>query len=119
MKTAEQVTTNGRAVFYAVLWSDFRKAALELGWALALHGSMASDMDIMAMPWTEEAKPTEELVKAISDRIGRTVWSDTHFKPHFDKPHGRIVYTFCISGDFYIDLSVICPASLVSFYSEP
>lgn len=119
MKTTEQVTTNGRAVFYAVLWSDFRKAALELGWALALHGSMASDMDIMAMPWTEEAKPTEELVKAISDRIGRTVWIDTHFKPHFNKPHGRIVYTFCISGDFYIDLSVICPASLVSSYSEP
>ena len=39
MKTTEQVTTNGRAVFYAVLWSDFRKAALELGWALALHGT--------------------------------------------------------------------------------
>jgi hypothetical protein len=114
MKDKSQVTTNGRAVFYAVLWEDFRKTALDLGWALALHGSMASDMDIMAMPWIQDASPVNELVKAISDRIGRTAWSDTHLEPHYGKPHGRIVYTFGISGDFYIDLSIICPASLIS-----
>ena len=49
------VTTNGRAVFYAVMWEDLRNAALDVGWALALHGSLNSDMDIMAMPWVEDA----------------------------------------------------------------
>ena len=66
MKDREYVTTNGRAVFYATLWEDFRKAALDCGWALGLHGSLASDMDIMAMAWTEEAKPVEQLLKALS-----------------------------------------------------
>jgi len=107
MKHKDEITTNGRAVFYAVLWPDFRSAALELGWALALHGSMSSDMDIMGMPWTEDARPVEELVEKISDCIGHTVWKDYHLEPHYGKPHGRIVYTFAISGDWYLDLSII------------
>lgn len=108
-----EVTTNGRAVFYAVLWNDFRQKALDIGWALALHGSMSSDMDIMAMPWTENAKPLSELISSISDCIGGTIWKDSHYKPYYDKPHNRIVYTFSISGDFYIDLSVMCPKELL------
>lgn len=113
MKDRTEVITNGRAVFYSVIWNDFRQKALELGWALALHGSMASDMDIMAMPWTEEARPLPELINAISDSIGETIWKDSHSKPYYDKPHNRIVYTFSISGDFYIDLSVMCPKTLL------
>lgn len=112
-KDKTEVLTNGRAVFYATLWNDFRQKALELGWALALHGSMSSDMDIMAMPWIEEAKPVSELIKSISDSIGNTIWKDSHFIPYYDKPHSRIVYTFSICGDFYIDLSIMCPKSLL------
>lgn len=55
MKSRESVTTNGRAAFYASLWEDLRNAAMDYGWALGLHGSLASDMDIMAMPWTDDA----------------------------------------------------------------
>jgi len=106
-KQKEEIDTNGRAVFYAVLWPSFRKAAIDCGWGLALHGSMESDMDLMAMPWVEDAKPVEELVKAISDCIGGTIWKDHHFTPFLGKPHGRIVYTLSIVGDFYIDLSVM------------
>ena len=45
-KDRESVTTNGRAAFYACMWDDFRQAAMDCGWALGLHGSLASDMDI-------------------------------------------------------------------------
>lgn len=60
-KRKEEITTEGRAVFYTVLWPSFRKAAIECGWSLGLHGSMASDMDIMGMPWTEDAKSVGDL----------------------------------------------------------
>lgn len=109
MKDKKEVTTNGRAVFYCVLWESFRKAGLNCGWALALHGSMASDMDMMAMPWTEDAKPVEELIKALSDCIDNTIWKDHHFIPFYGKPHNRVVYTLSIFSDFYIDLSIIQP----------
>lgn len=109
-KNKEEINPNGRAVFYTVFWESFRKAAIERGWALAMHGSMASDMDMMAMPWTEEARPVEELIQALSDCIGKTVWKTSHFVPHHGKPHGRVVYTLSVYSDYYIDLSIL-PAS--------
>lgn len=109
MKDKEDITTNGRAVFYAVLWPSFRKAALNCGWSIALHGSMANDMDMMAMPWAEEASDVETFTSAISECIGKTIWKEKHSIAFTDKPHGRIVYTMSIMGDFYIDLSIITP----------
>jgi hypothetical protein len=109
MKTKDDVKTEGKPVFYAVLYSSMRKAALECGYALALHGSLHSDMDLMAMAWVEDAKPVEELVKAIDDCVGGTVWKDFKFKDRTDKPHGRTTFTISILGDYHIDLSVIPP----------
>lgn len=109
MKNADEVNPNGRPVFYAVLYNDFRKAALECGYALALHGSMARDMDLIAVAWNEDAASVETLVKRISDCIGETVWKDHHLNTAETKPHGRISYTLSIMGEWFIDLSVIPP----------
>lgn len=106
-KDREQVTTNGRAVFYTIMWPGFRNAALNCGWSLGLHGSMSSDMDIMAMPWTEDAKPVEELIKSLSDCIDSDLWKESHLEPFVGKPHGRVVYTLSIFSDFYVDISVM------------
>lgn len=107
MKSREHVVTNGRAVFYACMWEDFRKAALNCGWALGLHGSLNSDMDIMAMPWIEECKSVEEMIIALEDcltkpdeRIFKTTRSN-------DKPNNRVVYTIHIFSDFYLDINII------------
>jgi hypothetical protein len=107
MKSREHVITNGRAVFYASLWPDLKNAALDCGWALGLHGSLNSDMDIMAMPWTEEAKPITELIKALEGCF--TIPEGTYFpfKRSENKPNGRVVYTLHIFSEFYIDLNVI------------
>lgn len=109
MKNSNEVNPNGRPVFYAVLYNDFRKVALECGYALALHGSMARDMDIIAVAWQEDALPVESLVKKISDCIGETVWKDHHLNTAEAKPHGRISYTLSIMGEWFIDLSIIPP----------
>lgn len=106
-KDREKVTTNGRAVFYTIFWENFRKAALDRGYSLALHGSMASDMDMVLIPWVEEPQPVEEVIKAFSDNIGGTVFKECHLEPHPGKPHGRIVYTLSIYRDFYIDISYL------------
>lgn len=55
------------AVFYACCWEDLIEKALDCGWALALHGSMASDMDIMAMTWTEDAKPADYMIGKLTE----------------------------------------------------
>lgn len=108
----KEITTNGRAVFYAVLYPSFRKAAMDCGYALALHGSMANDMDILAVPWVQNASSVETLVKAISNCIGETIWKDCHLLLPEEKPHNRIAYSLSIYSNFYIDLSIIKPIQL-------
>jgi hypothetical protein len=107
MKERSEVTHNGKAVFYTVLWPKFRNVALDLGWTLALHGSMANDMDIIAVAWVENACSELELVRAISDCIGETVWKDHHFRNPEEKPHNRITYTLSIYSDWHLDLSIM------------
>lgn len=107
MKDKSQVKTEGKPVFYAVLYPSMRKAALECGYALALHGSMQADMDLIAMPWVEEAKSPRELVKALDECVGATVWKDYKWKRKTIKPHGRVCYTISIMGEYYIDLSIM------------
>jgi len=106
-KSREHITQNGKAAFYASIWPDLMNAALDCGWALGLHGSLSSDMDIMAMPWAEGAKPVEELMQALSDCFTDNLWKDDHIKPYYGKPNGRVVYTMNIWADFYLDINII------------
>jgi hypothetical protein len=107
MKDKADVKLEGKAVFYAVLYNSFRKAALECGYALALHGSMASDMDMIAVPWVADAKTADELVEEISSCIDGTVCKDHHLMDRTERVHGRLCYTMSIMGDWHIDLSVM------------
>lgn len=106
-KDRECVTSNGKASFYASIYDDLRSTAMDCGWALGLHGSLANDMDIMAMPWTENAKPIEEMIQSLSDCFVGCPFKDEHLIPHYDKPNNRVVYTMSIFGDWYLDINVI------------
>lgn len=112
MKDKSEVKIEGKAVFYAVLYNDMKQKALDLGYSLALHGSMVSDMDLVAIAWVEDASPVEVLVDAINSCLGHTVWKSFRFHLNkVEKPHRRVAYTLSICGDWYIDLSVIPPIS--------
>jgi hypothetical protein len=76
-----------------------------------MHGSMHTDMDLIAVAWVEDARPAEELVAAINSCIGETVWKGHNLTTCEVRPHGRLTYTLSILGDWYIDLSVIPPRS--------
>jgi peptidoglycan/xylan/chitin deacetylase (PgdA/CDA1 family) len=106
-KSREHIVNNGKAAFYAAIWPDLLHAALDCGWALGLHGSLSNDMDIMAMPWIEEAKPVEELMQALSDCFTGNIFKDGHCVPSYGKPNGRVVYTMSIWADFYLDINII------------
>lgn len=117
MKKAEQVNMNPKATFYAVLYADFKRVAVECGYTLAIHGSMASDMDLIAVPWVEKPEQPETLVAKIAECIGQTVFSlRDKLEPEL-RPHGRLAYAITILGDWYIDLSImpILPSKATSF----
>ena len=97
------------AIFWTFRWNDIREVAASCGWAVAIHGSMVHDLDLMAMPWVEEHTTADEL----AERISRIVVSENCYRPYVksnpgDKPNGRIVYTI-FAGGTYIDMNVIEP----------
>lgn len=103
----EHCVMNGRASFYACILEDLKVAAGNCGWALGLHGSLSHDMDIMAMPWTEDAKPVGTMIQALSDCFTDNPWKGRHVTPHYDKPNNRVVYTINIHSNWYLDINVI------------
>lgn len=109
MKDRKEITCNGRAAFYATIWDDLRQAAMDCGWALALHGSLNSDMDIMAMPWVEDAVTADEMIDKLAACFGFSEYWIKHqlSVDRTSKPNGRVVYTIPIHGDFYLDINVI------------
>ena len=106
-KNREAVTCNGRAAFYAAMWDDIRQCAMDCGWAVALHGSLASDMDIIAMPWVSNACSFRELTIRIVALFTGNSMSESFTITYNEKPHGRIVATIPIWADFYLDISAI------------
>lgn len=106
-KNRNAVTCNGRASFYACMWEDIRNCAMDNGWAVAIHGSLNSDMDIMAMPWVEEAVSFEELIDKISKLFSGNAMSEQYVLTYDEKAHNRVVATIPIWADFYLDISTI------------
>ena len=95
---------NNNAVFWTFLLPDIRKVAADCGWAIGIHGLLSNDLDLMAMPWTEECASADNLaniIQSVVDNGGRP-----YIKTEGVKPHGRVVYTI-YAGNSYIDLSIM------------
>ncbi len=105
------VTCNGRTAFYACMYEDIRQCAMDCGWAVALHGSLSSDMDIMAMPWVKNAVTFKEMVNRISKLFKDNDTSSQYVITYNEKPHNRVVATIPIWSDFYLDISTIISIS--------
>ena len=98
---------DNNAIFWVFQWPSLREAASECGWAIAIHGSVVHDLDLMAMPWRED--------HCTADNLASVLQSILNNPPQFvrepvkyvgEKPNGRVVYTIFGSGT-YIDLNVI------------
>lgn len=82
------------------------------GYAVAVHGSLSRDIDLVAIAWVEHAHPAEELVKAICGAIAGVTGNCLRQSAVTEKPHGRLAYTLIHTGFIgEIDLSVIPPCT--------
>lgn len=89
------------APIYCALYPELAAIAQSRGYALAVHGSLARDFDLVCIPWQQYPSDPAFVV----DEICRTFAIKEVGKPEF-KYHGRKVYTLAIShGECFIDLS--------------
>lgn len=94
---------------YAKAIHPLRAIARTLGYSIAVHGSIKRDIDLVAIPWTDEAVSAEELSEALRSEAevicGFSPFGSDGPWPRL-KPHGRMCWTIHINGT-YIDLSVM------------
>lgn len=89
------------APVYCALYPELAQISRSHGYALAVHGSLGRDMDLICVPWIEKPSEPAAVVKAITDSFDiRTIGDPdtTH--------HGRERWTISIGhGECFIDLS--------------
>lgn len=96
---------SGAPECYVAMFESLKQVALRHGYALSPHGSIVRDFDLMAMPWIEDASDPKVFIEALCKEAGG------FFAPHdvnpVLKPHGRLAYSFHLSGGPYVDVSVM------------
>lgn len=96
-----------RSILEAIL-PGVREVARFNGYAIAVHGSLKRDIDLIAVPWTEQAGGPDELVQAIRGAIAGVLGNCVTIGEPGRKPHGRVAYTLVHPGFCgEIDLSVV------------
>jgi hypothetical protein len=89
-------------IYAAALYPQWAEIAREHGYALAVHGSLARDFDLIAIPWADEPKEPEAVIEVITSQFAAKLVGG----PPSDKPHGRRVWTLSIGfGECFADLS--------------
>jgi len=95
------------APLYATILPVLVEHARALGYALAVHGTLARDLDLVAVPWVDGAAPAEDLVRSLAQQIA---WTQDNLgylvQGPEKKPHGRLAWTIPLVGDAFVDLSV-------------
>lgn len=89
------------APMYCALYPQLAEIARKHGYALAIHGSLGRDMDLICVPWADEpAEPS-----AVVDEITGT-FAIVKIGELTPKKHGRVCQTISIGfGDCFLDLS--------------
>lgn len=70
------------------------------GYALSVHGSLARDFDLVAIPWAETVSPPQEVLDSICGKFSVRVIGEPG-----EKQHGRVAYTLAWLGEAFMDFS--------------
>lgn len=88
-------------LYAACMYTDLAEIARAHGYALAVHGSLARDFDLICIPWIEIPSTHEQVIEAMCKRFSIMQAGKSEHKQH-----GRIAYTLAIMfGECSIDLS--------------
>lgn len=89
------------APVYCSLYPELAEIARKHGYALAIHGSMARDFDLICVPWTENPSKSQVVVDEFTSTFAITDVTSPDIRPH-----GRMVYSISFGfGEFFADLS--------------
>ena len=90
------------APVYCALYPELADLVRKHGYALAIHGTLGRDMDLIAVPWVSLPDEPKTVVDAITTKFAVKETGG----PAEIREHGRLVYTLSLAfGECFIDLS--------------
>lgn len=91
---------NYAPTYAAAMYPELAQIARSHGYTLAVHGSLARDLDLIAIPWIEDAGEPQAIIDDILAK-----YAVHHIGDIGHKPHGRIAYTLSVGwGHCAIDI---------------
>lgn len=103
MKTTDQLKPNFGPAYAAAMYPGLAAIFHRHGYALACHGSLARDFDLIAVPWLESVSGAEAVLKDVTTEYALRLVGEPE-----RKHHGRMAYTLsCGFGECAIDLSFV------------
>lgn len=100
--------------FHEALFPALKFVARKCGYALLVHGSLKTDIDLVAVPWRNGAINQEALAEKIRETVESIIGfaeSREEDKNPTIKPNGRLAWSFWLVPQNvrgpYIDLSIM------------
>ena len=113
MKDITEINYNSKPAFYVMCMESLRKIAAKCGYALAVYGSCANDLDLIAVRWAENYESPKylatEIVKEISHYSfyeGKEIDIIELTNPIY-RYKNQIHCAIPIYHNFFVDLTVI------------
>lgn len=92
---------NYAPIYAACLYPELAEMMRSKGWALAVHGSLARDFDLVAIPWHPDPVKPERCIESICH-----YFAVSQHGPAICKLHGRQVFTLALKfGECFLDMS--------------
>ena len=97
------------ALFKELALPSLREAARIHEYAITLHGSEIRDLDLVLIPWSDDASEPDVVINAIAEATARaTGWGHlTNKGKREQKPHGRFAIMILASSELHLDISVM------------
>ena len=101
MKTKDELKPNYGPVYTAAMYPGLAGIFHRHGYALAVHGSLARDFDLIAVPWAETVSDHAAVLKDVTTEYAVRLVDDGEMRNH-----GRKAYMLsCGFGECAIDIS--------------
>jgi len=92
-------------IIYASMLPSLQETARRHGYALAVHGSMTYDFDLVAIPWSNPASSPRKLIDALIEDTG-VIPCPSLYEPE-KRSHGRLSWTIPLECGYSLDISVM------------
>lgn len=114
---ARRMVSTAYALCFTASYPLLQSLAREHGYALAIHGSMATDFDLIAVPWIKTPDAPEVLIESLRSAVNGRVDNDPLASEYDEtmrnpvkKFHGRLAWSIYLNDGRngpYLDVSVI------------